>query len=55
MVGQLGVVHLQRPAYGVALLVRKVGLRSAARAALPNPRQGPVSMWEDEQQRTPDG
>jgi hypothetical protein len=37
MVGQLGVVHMQRPAHGVALLVRQIDLRAAARTALPNP------------------
>jgi hypothetical protein len=35
---QLGVVHLQRPAHGLALLVRRGGLRATTRAALPNPR-----------------
>jgi hypothetical protein len=39
LVGQLSVVHLQRPAHGLAVLVREIDLRSAARAALPNPRQ----------------
>jgi hypothetical protein len=39
LVSQLGVVHLQRPTYGLALLVRKFHLRAAAGAALPNPRQ----------------
>jgi hypothetical protein len=38
LVGQLGVVHLQWPAHGVAVLVRRSGLRTAAGAALPNPR-----------------
>lgn len=37
----LGVVHMQWPAYGVALLVRQIDLLTAARAALPNPRQRP--------------
>ena len=41
LVGQLGVVHLQRPTHGVALLVRHIDLRAGARAALPNPRHRP--------------
>jgi len=41
LVGQLGVVHMQWAAYGVAVLVRRSGLRAAARAALPNPRPRP--------------
>jgi hypothetical protein len=41
MVSQLGVVHMQRPEHGVAMLVRQVDLRTAAWAALPNPRQRP--------------
>ena len=37
MVGQLGVEYLQRPAYGVAMLVRQNALRPAAGATLPHP------------------
>ena len=37
LVGHLGVVHMQRPARGVALLVRQTDLRAAARPALPDP------------------
>jgi hypothetical protein len=38
LVGQLGLVHLQRAAHGLAVLVRRSALRAAARAALPIPR-----------------
>ena len=38
LVRQFGLVHLQWPAHGVAVLVRRSGLRTAAGAALPNPR-----------------
>jgi hypothetical protein len=38
---QLRVVYVQWPAHGVALLVRKVALRTTTRAALPDPRQRP--------------
>ncbi|MGB7871943.1 MAG: hypothetical protein WBM01_27405 [Mycobacterium sp.] len=37
LVGELGLVQLQRPTHGVALLVRRSALRPATRAALPNP------------------
>jgi hypothetical protein len=53
LVGQLSVVHLQRPAYGVALLVRQIDLRAPARARLPAGDIGPVSMWEDQQRQPP--
>ena len=35
------VAHLQQSAYGVAMPLRRSGLRAAARTALPNPRQRP--------------
>jgi len=38
LVSQLGVVQLQRPAHGVALLVPNIALGTTTRAALPNPR-----------------
>jgi len=41
LVGQLGVVHLQRQPYGATLLVRNIGLRTTTWAALPNPQQRP--------------
>ena len=41
LVGQLGVMHLQRQPYGATLLVRNIGLRTTTRAALPNPQQRP--------------
>jgi hypothetical protein len=36
LVGQFGLVHLQRSAHGVAVLVPRNPLRGAARTALPN-------------------
>jgi hypothetical protein len=38
LVSEFGVVHMQWAAYGVALLVRRIGLRATTGAALPNPR-----------------
>jgi hypothetical protein len=41
LVGQLGLVHMQWEAYGVALLVREIHLRASARARLPDPGSWP--------------
>jgi hypothetical protein len=38
LVGQLGVMYVQRSAYGVALLVRQIHLRATTRARLQDPR-----------------
>ena len=43
------LVYMQRAAHGVAMPLRRNPLRTGAGTALPNPRQFPVAMWEDEQ------
>jgi hypothetical protein len=47
LVGQLGVVHLQRPAHGVAMPLWRSALRAAARTAMPTRDRGPVSIHEE--------
>jgi hypothetical protein len=48
------LVYLQRQAHGVAMQVRRSPVRAAARSDCRIRDRGPTSMWEDEQEHTPD-
>ena len=54
LVSQFRVVYLQWAAHGVAMPLRRSPLRAATRPHCRIRDRGPVSMWEDEQERTPD-